>query len=110
MPQRATDQTMRLLEALLEEPLAEHYGLELMGRAQLASGTAYPILHRLEEDGWVKSGQEAIDPSAAGRPRRRLYRLTAPGEAQAKALVNEWHQRKRKATTSSRPQLRGAPA
>jgi PadR family transcriptional regulator PadR len=92
---------MRLLEALLEEPLAEHYGLDLMGRAQLASGTAYPILHRLEGDGWLESEQEAIDPSAAGRPRRRLYRLTALGEAQARALVNERCQRSRKNVTAS---------
>lgn len=109
MPQRVTEQTMRLLEALLEEPLAERYGLELMERAQLASGTAYPILHRLEEDGWLESGQEAIDPSAAGRPRRRLYRLTALGEAQAKTLVNERRQRKRRATASALPRLREAP-
>ena len=101
---------MRLLEALLEEPLAEHYGLELMGKAQLASGTAYPILHRLEEDGWLESDQEAIDPSAAGRPRRRLYRLTALGEAEAKVLVSERRRHRRRATVSALPQHREAPA
>ncbi len=101
---------MRLLEALLEAPLAEHYGLELMEKAQLASGTAYPILHRLEEDGWLESGQEAIDPSAAGRPRRRLYRLTALGETQARVLVNERGQRGRGLTVSPLPQPRGVPA
>jgi DNA-binding PadR family transcriptional regulator len=87
MPQRITRQTVCLLEALLSEPAREWYGFELMERASLRSGTVYPLLHRLQADGWLTSFREKIDPSEEGRPRRRLYRLTAEGERSAQALV-----------------------
>jgi PadR family transcriptional regulator PadR len=87
VPQRMTDQTLRVLDALLEEPDRDRYGLDLMEAAGLSSGTAYPILHRLENDGWLHSWTEGIDPSVEGRPRRRLYRLTGLGEVEAKELL-----------------------
>lgn len=87
MPQRITRQTVFLLEALLSDPAREWYGFELMEYAGLRSGTVYPLLHRLESDGWLTSTREAIDPSAEGRPRRRLYRLTAEGERSSRTLV-----------------------
>ena len=54
-------------------------GAEVHQRCGLASGTLYPILLRLEAAGWFVSRWESIDPSIAGRPRRRLYRLTPTG-------------------------------
>jgi DNA-binding PadR family transcriptional regulator len=72
-------QTLHVLEAFLENPTEELSGADLQRRAGLASGTLYPILLRLETAGWFTSRWETIDPSAAGRPRRRLYRLTASG-------------------------------
>jgi DNA-binding PadR family transcriptional regulator len=87
MPRRITDQTLRILNALLEDPAKGRYGLELMESTALASGTAYPILHRLEDEGWLESQAEEIDPHAEGRPRRRLYRLTGLGEIEAKELL-----------------------
>jgi PadR family transcriptional regulator, regulatory protein PadR len=89
MPQRITRQTTRLLEALLGDPTREWYGLELMEEANLASGTAYPLLHRLQRDGWLTSTREDVDPRQQGRPRRRLYRLTALGETAAREVVAE---------------------
>lgn len=83
MPQRLTRQTLRLLGVLVADPCHEWYGLELMERAGLSSGTIYPLLHRLEHDGWLASTREDVDPSRAGRPRRRLYRLTALGQTAA---------------------------
>ncbi|QLG13387.1 PadR family transcriptional regulator (plasmid) [Deinococcus sp. D7000] len=74
-----TSQTRRLLLALLERFDQGHYGFDLMGRTGLHSGTLYPALIRLETEGLVTSTWEDIDPSAAGRPRRRLYQLTGPG-------------------------------
>jgi DNA-binding PadR family transcriptional regulator len=87
MPQRMTKQTARLLEALLGDPGREWYGLELMDRAELRSGTAYPLLHRLQEEGWLRSAREQIDPSREGRPRRRLYRLTGLGQTAAREAL-----------------------
>lgn len=87
MPERMTKPTLRLLEVMLGDPAREWYGLELMDVASLTSGTVYPLLHRLESDGWLSSAREAVSPVEIGRPRRRLYRLTATGEKAARTVV-----------------------
>lgn len=47
---------------------------ELRGHGyRLSPGTLYPILHAMEEDGWLKVRQEA------GGGRRRIYRITREG-------------------------------
>lgn len=78
-----------VLAALLDEPDADRYGLELMAATGLPSGTIYPILRRLQDAGWVTAHWERIDPVAAGRPARRYYRLTADGVQQARAALAE---------------------
>jgi PadR family transcriptional regulator, regulatory protein PadR len=76
---RMSLQTLRVLEIFLENPTEPLAGSEIHQRCGIASGTLYPILLRLEAAGWFTSQWESIDPSSAGRPRRRLYRLTATG-------------------------------
>jgi DNA-binding MarR family transcriptional regulator len=80
---RMSLQTMRVLEAFLENPIDELAGADVQKRSGLASGTLYPILLRLESAGWFVSRWEKVDPSSAGRPRRRFYRLTSNGLARA---------------------------
>jgi len=80
---RISLQTLRVLEAFLENPTDQLAGADVHKRSGLASGTLYPILLRLESAGWFVSRWEVIDPSSAGRPRRRLYRLTSCGLARA---------------------------
>jgi PadR family transcriptional regulator PadR len=88
---RITVPTARVLAALLADPGADHYGLALMQQAGLASGTLYPILQRLTDAGWLERHWEDVDPAAAGRPARRLYRLTAEGATQARQALAELH-------------------
>ena len=76
---RMSLQTLRVLEVYLENPTVELAGAQVHDRCGIASGTLYPILLRLEAAGWFSSKWESIDPSIAGRPRRRLYRLTSTG-------------------------------
>jgi PadR family transcriptional regulator PadR len=76
---RMTAAVGAVLAALLGEPDADRYGLELMQAAGLPSGTLYPVLARLERAGWVVAEWETIDPVAAGRPARRYYRLSPDG-------------------------------
>jgi PadR family transcriptional regulator, regulatory protein PadR len=83
---RVSLQTLRVLEAFLESPTDEQSGADVQKRSGVASGTLYPILLRLESAGWFVSRWEAIDPATAGRPRRRLYRLTPGGLARASEL------------------------
>jgi PadR family transcriptional regulator PadR len=84
---RMTIPTQRVLEALLADPGAELYGLEIGTAAGLRSGTVHPILARLEGYGWLDSRWEDVDPSAEGRPPRRYYRLTADGVQAARAAL-----------------------
>ena len=56
------------------------YGFDVIDQTGLPSGTVYPVLSRLERDGYVKSSWE--DERKAhkdGRPARRYYRVTATG-------------------------------
>jgi PadR family transcriptional regulator, regulatory protein PadR len=85
-PMRISLQTLRVLEAFLDNPAAELSGADLHKRSRIASGTLYPILLRLESAGWFLSRWEAVDPASVGRPRRRLYRLTPGGLARASEL------------------------
>jgi PadR family transcriptional regulator PadR len=76
---RISLQTLKVLEVFLENPTEQLSGADVHLRCGIASGTLYPILLRLESAGWFVSQWESIDPSSAGRPRRRLYRLTSTG-------------------------------
>src|SRR5687768_10530015 len=79
---RLTRTTTRAVLAFLEEPRSWRYGYDLMKVADLSSGTLYPLLARLAEDGWLESRWE--ESEVAGKPARQLYRLTATGRIQAR--------------------------
>lgn len=53
------------------------YGYELSSLTGVRSGTLYPLLIRLEAQGYLEA--EWQPPVAAGRPPRHAYRLTAAG-------------------------------
>jgi DNA-binding PadR family transcriptional regulator len=80
-------QTQAILATLLEDRARQRYGLELAKAAGLPSGTIYPMLARLEREGWVESERENIDASVAGRRPRRYYRLTGAGVRVAQAEI-----------------------
>ena len=67
----------RVLRAFLADPAAPRYGYDLMKASGLPSGTLYPMLSRLQDQGLVTSAWEAAE--ADGRPPRRYYRLTGDG-------------------------------
>ena len=83
---RISLQTLHVLEAFLDDPTESLAGADVLKRCGLASGTLYPILLRLEAAGWFTSRWENVDPSSAGRPRRRLYRLTSTGLSRASEI------------------------
>lgn len=87
-PRISTD-TLKVLGAMLEEPIAWHYGLRLGKEAKIAAGTIYPMLSRLEAAGWLESKWEQAGAENEGRPRRRLYRLTGAGELAASERLDE---------------------
>lgn len=87
MRRRRTVSKACVLAALSADEPAEHYGFEIARTSGVALGTVYPILAGFESDGWVTSWWEDVDPTVAGRPRRRLYQLTLAGREMAIAEV-----------------------
>lgn len=77
---RMTSSTFAVLRTLLELEQEKSYGLELIKRTGLPSGTVYPILARLEDAEWIASRWE---DSASRGPRKRLYWLTPEGVRRA---------------------------
>ncbi len=75
-------QAIVLLWAMLQSPDDWQHGYALLQATGLKSGTLYPLLIRLADDGFLES-HWAIEEGNA-KP-RRLYRLTASG----RALANE---------------------
>jgi DNA-binding PadR family transcriptional regulator len=80
-------QTRLLLAALIEAPQRWRYGYELSRVTGLKSGTLYPLLIRLSDQGLLEASWE--DDVVPGRPRRHLYRLTANGRALARQQARE---------------------
>jgi PadR family transcriptional regulator PadR len=76
MPPRMTAPLVKVVSALLADPAADRFGLDIMHDTGLASGTLYPVLVRLRTAGWLSLRWE---DDAEGRPPRRLYRLTPTG-------------------------------
>jgi PadR family transcriptional regulator PadR len=78
---RLTYPTSLVLQALLQ---GSHHGFDIMDATGLPSGTVYPILRRLDAEGFVRSRWEK--PAVARReqrPPRRYYELTASGRGVA---------------------------
>ena len=107
-----TEPTKAVLGAFLNDPTAELYGLEICNATGYAPGTVQPILIRFEGIDWLESRWEALDPSEAGRPRRRYYRLTREGAELAKNALARAEQRAMRRTRSmtGHPGLAGGAA
>jgi PadR family transcriptional regulator PadR len=86
---RLSGPTLRLLKLMIEKPLEGRSGADISKTLKIGSGTLYPLLQRLENAGWLKSEWEQLDPSQAGRPRRRYYKLTGDGQKQAVQALAE---------------------
>lgn len=88
---RLTQPSLKLLALFLREGRRPLAGSDIYKMISLKSGTMYPILLRLESAGWLESEWEKLDPSEAGRPRKRMYRLTSIGRQKAKSALGELH-------------------
>ena len=69
----------RVLRVFLADLSARRYGYDLMKAAKLPSGTLYPMLARLEDEGLVTSEWEPPPGDGSGRPPRKYYQLTGEG-------------------------------
>ncbi|KQS51556.1 transcriptional regulator [Sphingomonas sp. Leaf198] len=71
-----------LLEALSAHTQQWRHGYDLMKETGLLSGTLYPLLIRMTDQGLVEA--EWREPEHPGRPARHAYRLTNAGVALAR--------------------------
>ena len=83
---------MLLLKLLEQEDMYGYQMIEtLRSRSEhafdLKAGTLYPLLHALEQKGYITARDE---PSAAGRP-RRYYHLTDAGRKRLCEKEAEWN-------------------
>jgi PadR family transcriptional regulator PadR len=77
-------QTVALLDVLLSSGKAWRHGYDLGSATDLKSGTLYPLLMRLADQGILESRWEVDDETR--RP-RHVYRLTAQGRALARTQI-----------------------
>ncbi|MFG1820624.1 PadR family transcriptional regulator [Kribbella sp. NPDC049174] len=76
---KITNALERVLRVLLDDPDARHWGYDLMKTAGLKSGTLYPLLSRLQDEGYVESRWEEPTGDRPG-PIRKYYVLTEDGQ------------------------------
>ncbi|MDR6573953.1 DNA-binding MarR family transcriptional regulator [Curtobacterium sp. 320] len=81
---RVTVPTLDVLDALLSAD-GPTWGLLVIKATGRQAGTVYPILERLERQGWIRSSWD--DDAERSGPRRRLYEFTPDGAAAARTLV-----------------------
>ena len=80
-----------VLTLLMERPM---YGYEILvtladrgnGEFRFKQGTLYPLLYRLEREGWIKAKWETPE---SGK-KRKVYSLTSDGRSAQKARFAEW--------------------
>jgi PadR family transcriptional regulator PadR len=80
---RLSPQAIQLLKALLSRPREWRHGYDLTREVGLRSGTLYPLLIRLTEQGLLEA--EWLPAAREGLPARHGYRLTSRGTAFARA-------------------------
>ncbi len=77
MPRSLGITSLQILSAIRD---GVRYGLDIVARTGLPSGTVYPTLGRLKKAGLVRAHwEDQRQAEREGRPRRRYYELTADG-------------------------------
>src|SRR5260221_8962676 len=82
---RISPQTLIVLQALRQSAHSWCYRYDLSKLTRIKSGTLYPILSRLHDEGWLETRWEEV--REPGRPPRHLYRLSAAGSRAANGIL-----------------------
>lgn len=86
MKLRRSPQTDRVLAEFLANREQWRYGYDISRNTSLKSGTLYPVLMRLADNGLLET---AWENTVEGRPARHLYRLTQDGVRFARDQVKQ---------------------
>ena len=85
-PTNVSPQTIKVLVRLLTQRNVWQYGYALARDTGLSSGTLYPILIRLAQQGWLET--KWTEPDRPGVPPRHSYRLTSNGARAAAERID----------------------
>jgi PadR family transcriptional regulator PadR len=105
---KLTGSLERVLRTFLADLSDRHYGYDLMKAAKLSSGTLYPLLARLQDQGLVTSEWEPQRDGAGGRPPRKYYQLTGEGVRVARAELAQASMAARRAAGGTTRPARGS--
>jgi DNA-binding PadR family transcriptional regulator len=84
---RRSAQLIDLLRLFLARPSDWLHGYDITNRLGISAGTLYPLLARVEREGWFEARWE--ESTTRGRPPRRCYRLTSTGARLAAQFIAE---------------------
>ena len=83
MPRALGITSLQILAAVRD---GNAYGLDIVTRTGLPSGTVYPGLGRLKKRGLIRGHwEDQREADREGRPRRRYYELTGAGASELAA-------------------------
>lgn len=81
----SSQQALQVLRALQARSEVWRHGYDLMNETGVKSGTLYPLLMRLADDGLLES--EWRPPVPPARAPRHVYRLTQTGRVFARSAI-----------------------
>lgn len=91
---RLSDNAATVLLLFLREPERPRYGREIVLETGIASGSLYPILHRMEDRGFLTAEWEMLsDAVISGRRPRRSYCLNTRNAEHAHAAFDRWQRK-----------------
>lgn len=77
---RFTLHAFRVLRVFALKPGESFTGSKIATKLNLAYGTLYPLLARLEAAGLLQGQWEKANPKTLGRPRKKFYQITEDGQ------------------------------
>jgi PadR family transcriptional regulator PadR len=77
------------LAIFVNNPSEQFSGIDICQKTGMKSGTVYPLLIKMEENGWLESEWKDIDPRQEGRPKRHFYKITRGGFIQGTKLLEK---------------------
>ena len=86
-PIRITVPFTKVLSTFVSHSKQQYSGADICRQTGLKSGTVYPMLLKMAENGWLKDEWEKVDPKKVGRPKRRMYLLTEKGYSQGHKIL-----------------------
>jgi DNA-binding PadR family transcriptional regulator len=97
---------VKVLSLFVNSPDREIYGLQVVGEAEIPSGSLYPILHLLERIEVIVGAWENVETAAKERHRpRKKYKLNPDQAERAQDLISEAKHAQKASARSLEPRI-----